>query len=242
MKIININDPKLKIINDGITREGKEGIVHKCIYNGKLFALKIFKNKNVIGNKVKKIELLNNRFYDLDEIVTSEYLVENNGEIIACLMPFIFGLDGAKVNFPISTKISILKQLESLLKTAKYNNVVCGDLRKNMIVSPTGILFLIDHDNFKVDNYGIDVENVILQYYKQYVKEVDYVFDQYLFDLITLSFFSNKNMLDLFTYATNDCTRQLLDNRFESDLKSFNMNNGYYEPQNLLQKYLKRQF
>lgn len=242
MKIININDSKLKIIDDGIPREGKEGIIYKCIYNGNLYALKILKNKNVIDNKVKKIELLSDRFFKLDEIVTSDFLVEKDNEIIAYLMPFVFGIDASKLSLPINVKISILKQLENLLKTTKANNVVCGDIRKNMIVNSKGILHLIDHDNFKVDDYEIDEENVFLQYYKQYVKKIDYVFDQYLFDLITLSFFSNRNMIDLFTYATNNCNRQLLDKQFEEALAGFNVYDGYYKPQNLLQKYLKRQY
>ena len=205
IKSIDFSDSEIKKIKEWIfTTDCYESTPHPYTIDGEKKVLKLFKTKNPcinIENKVKKINLLKERTKGLDFVVTADFFVKNNGKIIGYGMPFV---KGEKFNYSRGTNkkknIIYLKQISSYLKQLHDLNIVVGDLEDNFIIQENGIIKLIDHDNYQIDNLEIDPRNRCIKEYIEKTKSFDKRFDNYFLNLLTMSVLSNISTLYIRPY------------------------------------------
>ena len=192
IKIEKINDKKLEELKQHkINKKTAESNIFIFESDNKKQVLKIFKDKSKIDNKIKKINLMNERIPNSFKIAKAESLIEYSGTIIGYTMPYIEGKIYSSLNYSKKDRILILKQISSKLKELHKLGIVCNDFPENIIIDKNKNIYFIDYDNFKVDDLDIDVENKLLKEYKTSIKNIDEKFDDYILNLYTLSSINN---------------------------------------------------
>lgn len=234
IKIVDVNEEQLnKLKYFMLEQESMESTVHPFYYKGEKKAFKLFKKNIDVENKVVKMKLLNERLKGIDQVITAEVFIRYQGKIIGYIMPFINGKMFNCLTFNRKKNILILKRVAEILKIVHKLNIVCADILLNVIVDDQGIPYLIDYDNFAIDDLKVDTKNLLLQEYELKVEEFDYHFDDYLLNLFTINILTKISSDYLkFQYRTNpsifnfkdDEIRNIVENtldikdRYEEDL------------------------
>lgn len=188
IKIIDVNESELNSLKYyRIQKKSKESTVHPFCYNNENKIFKLFKKDINIDNKVTKMNLLNDRLKNINNVVTAETLIQYDGKIIGYTIPFIQGELFNCLSFRKSKNILILKQISEKLKELHKLDIICADFINNIIVDENGIAHLIDYDNFAIDDLKVDTKNIYLQKYEEITDTIDYRFDYYLLNLFTLN-------------------------------------------------------
>lgn len=186
---IKKTDENLTIHYDKKFPESTECEAYFCEYDGIPKVIKIFKNESAIENKINKIKLLKERLIDVKEIVTADAIVYEENPI-GYIMPYI---DGQNLYYTRSLNkmgtLEYYKELSRILKKLHELNIVAADFGKNILYTPDKKIIFIDHDNFSIDNYKIDAENIHLLKYKEKIKTIDEKFDNYLLNIYTVAEF-----------------------------------------------------
>ena len=166
MKYMDIDKETLnKLTEKRFETETYESTVHPFTYNNSKKVFKLFKEGINIGNKIKKIVLLNDRLKNIDFVVTAECIIKYNGKPIGYIMPYIDGKIFDSLTFRKKDNILILKDIAQKLKK---------------LLSDPSI-------KSEIDNLTIDSKTNLLKDYEKKVEIFDYKFDNYLLNLITLS-------------------------------------------------------
>ena len=207
MKELNINDTSLNICYDQKFEESNEADVYYGYYQGRPIVFKKFKDYRVINNKVKKIKILKDRLKTFDNVITADALIYNHNNIIGYIMPFVYG--SILIDQPLQNKkksIILLKEISKEIKKFHEHNIILSDYENNTLLTPNKKLIFIDHDNFGVDDLIIDNENKFLKYYKKHVDLIDYHFDDYYTNLLTLSYLKKISFpyIDLYIKIQKD--------------------------------------
>lgn len=195
---LNFSNADLEILRKRKLSNGIESDIYLFNENGESKAVKIFKNNNTLNNKLKKIYLMNNRLKNCDYVVKAEKLVTYNNDIIGYSMPLVNGTDFSMLNYKKCERINILKNLSNHLKRLHKLGIVCADFHRNFMVDENNNIFLIDYDNFAIDDLYVDIENIYLQRYKKNIKHFDKNFDDYLMNLYTISIITKIETAYLF--------------------------------------------
>lgn len=203
--IIDINDDNLIVNKDFIYQNACESETHKAIYNNEPKIIKTFpeerslgyeirKRSNYIENKIKKIKLIKERNKNIDTIVTADAFIKKDDQIIGYIMPEIKGINIYYNSLSYKRKkdflIWYLKEIKKQLERIHELNIITADFPGNIILKDNKLYF-IDHDNFMIDNYPVDLENNFLKKYISRNISIDKNFDYYLLNLYTISLFKN---------------------------------------------------
>lgn len=197
MDKINFNENNIiEVFN-----EGMESVLYYYRVNNDIILLKKFKTKldfkeyivdvpkSTLDNKRKKIELINERDYLVDEVKPLN-LVYDKDEFIG----YTISIDSIKTANEINSKrkkIYILKQLKD--KIEKYNEcgIYIGDISaNNILVQSDGTIKLCDLDNFKIDDLDFDLLSTFQRIYRKKVNN-DNNIDNYCFNMFTVAYLQN---------------------------------------------------
>lgn len=186
---IKIDNKEIEILYNYKFNESKEANVYLATYKNKYKIIKIFKEKEVIDNKIKKIILLKERLKNQDNVVTADsFITDKNNNIIGYMMPYIAG-----TNFYIEgsmnkkQKILYLKEIAKIMKRLHNLNIILIDFHKNCITTKDGKIYLIDHDNFAIDKLPVDQKNTFLYEYDKHIKNFNKNFDYYMLNIYTIT-------------------------------------------------------
>ncbi len=184
-----------------VFKEGMESVIYYYKVNNNIVLLKRFKTKldfrgysvdvpkSTFENKRKKVELICDSGYLVDEVRPLD-LVFDNDEFIG----YTIVLDSIKTANEINSrrkKIYILRQLKG--KIEKYNEcgIYIGDISpKNILVQDDGTIKLCDLDNFKIDNLDFDLLSIFQKTYRKNVSNDDNI-DNYCFNMFTVAYLQN---------------------------------------------------
>lgn len=186
---INLTKEELEEIKHKHFSYGSESTTHIIRENENEQVMKIFKKTSFVDNKVKKIHLIKDRLKDCKYVVTADSIVTCDNSIVGYTMPKIEGKTFYYLEYKNNDLLYILKDISNKLKELHNLGVVCADFYHNIIIGEDGNLYFIDHDNFAIDNLKVDTENQFLETYNKSIKIFDKNFDNYLFNIFTLSSF-----------------------------------------------------
>lgn len=191
MTEIDIHDKNLEIFYDRKFETGFESIVFFGKYKNNPIVFKIFNFEKDIENKLNKIILLKDRLKDMDNVITADAIVYENNYPVGYIMPFIYGKKIGTYNYKMRKEfIWYLKTLKAELEKLHELNIISADFENNVLISEDKKLIFIDHDNFAIDDYKIDAENLIIKDYKQNVEIFDHNVDNFYLNMITLCLFN----------------------------------------------------
>lgn len=228
---INISNAELEKFTKHLFSEGNESKTYIFEINGEKKIVKIFKKTDNLPNKIKKINLLNERLKKCNFVVKPESILKNNGETIGYIMPKIDGEVFDYLNYSKEECVYILKDLSKKLKRLHKLGIVAADFHRNLMIDTNGNLHLIDCDNFAIDNLYVDLENIYLKKYNESIKYFDKRFDNYLLNIFTIScitrifcpfLYSEYRAKPLEIYSQNEEINAIISN-------TFNLNKQYNE-------------
>lgn len=185
---ININNKYLEVFVNKRFASTKEADTYLAKYKNEFKVVKIFNDKSIIDNKIKKILLLKDRLKNQECVATADAFITKNKNIIGYMMPYIEGKNRYYNEIP-SKKDSIiyLKEIAKLIKRIHKLNIVLTDFHGNIITTKDNKLYLIDHDNFSIDNLPVDKKNIYLQKYEENISKFDKMFDYYMLNIYTIA-------------------------------------------------------
>ena len=187
LKSINVSNEGLKKLTKHKFSHGSESDTYTLDINGEKKIVKIFKKSKNLPNKIKKINLMRNKLKKCDFVIQPETILKNEGNTIGYIMPKVNGKMFNMLDYSRSECICILKDLSKKLKQLHKLGTVSADFHHNFIIDEFGEIKLIDSDNFAIDDLYVDVENIYLQKYREYIQQFDERFDNYLLNLFTIS-------------------------------------------------------
>lgn len=232
MKYVDIDKQELaKLISKQFTPETYESTVHPFFYKNKKKVFKLFKEGIDVDNKIKKIVLLSERLKNIDFVVTAECIVKHKGKPIGYIMPYIDGKIFDSLSFRKKDNILVLKDISQKLKELHKLGIVCGDLIGNIMIDSNRNVYFIDHDNFLVDNLNIDTKTVLLSEYEKVIKNIDFHFDNYLINLLTLAIITRIHAQHLkIQYRANYSKFNFKDDEINKIVENtFNLSESYEE-------------
>jgi len=192
LDIVDIEDKKLNIEFNRQFKNASEAETYIGSFEGEKKVIKLFTNRDSIDNKIKKIQLIKNRLGSSSSVVTADSFISKNNEIIGYFMPFVKGTNIYFNNYLNKEQmISYLKQISKEIKKVHDKNIVLADFHSNIIYDENQNIHFIDHDNFAIDDYDVDLKNIYLHEYQKHIKTLDKNFDRYLLNIYTISFFKN---------------------------------------------------
>lgn len=198
LEVINLSNKELEKIKKNKLGDGSESDTYIYEVNGEKKVIKIFKNSSCTENKIKKIKLMNDRLRKCDFVVTADYIIKNEGNIIGYCMKKIDGTDFEFLNYKMRDIIETLKDLSNKIKQLHKLNIICADFHRNFIIDKNNKIFLIDYDNFSIDNFPVDIKNFYLHTYLKSINRLDKNFDTYLMNLFTLTTITRIQTLYLY--------------------------------------------
>lgn len=230
LKKIKIDDKELEILYNWKFDDSKESDSYLAKYNGKTKVVKIFKKKEVIDNKIKKIILLKERLKNFNNVVTADSFITENNTIIGYMMPYISGTNiYYEGSLNKKQKIEYLKELSKILKRLHHLNIIVSDFPGNTIIGKDKKIYLIDHDNFSIDKLPVDQKNTYLYQYEKDIKTFDKTFDNYLLNIYTITFLKRYSMPYIYSIFKS--------NPLEFDFKDKEINNIFNNTMNLTDRY-----
>ncbi len=227
MKKINFDKGKvIKVFN----KTGVESTIYLYELDGKIVLLKRFKDEikfhdrviitseNILENKEKKIELIENKMCLKDEvkILASAY---EDGKFIGYFMEFDDSyLKTVDQFLKRKNKIKILKQLRKKIEEFNSNNIFIGDMKlDNILLSSDYDIKLCDLDNFKIDNLDFDIQSVIMKHFNKRCSKTEYI-DSYVFNLFTISLIENIYMPYIFDYLSSEKLPHIINTKENKDV------------------------
>ena len=229
LKNIDINNDKLKISYTNKFDETAESNSYLALYKNETKVVKIFKNKDDIENKVKKIILLKERLKNNNSVVCADDFITLDNEIIGYIMPFIEGENNYSKILNKKNYIIYLKKMSKLIKDLHELNIVLADFHSNIITDKNNKLHFIDHDNFAIDNLPIDQKNIYLKAYEKNVDIFDKNFDYYLLNLYTIAALKKICLPYIYSYYQR--------NLHEFNFKNEEITNIFFNTMNLNKVY-----
>lgn len=231
LKCINLSNEELEKITERKFSEGNESNTYILEIEGKEKIVKIFKKTENLPNKIKKINLIKDRLKKCHFVVQPETILKNQGNTIGYIMPKVNGKMFNLLDYSKIQCIYILKDLSTKLKRLHKMGIVVADFPLNFMIDEYGEIKLIDIDNFAIDDLYVDIENIYLQEYKEYIKHFDERFDNYLLNLFTISCLTRTHgpyLYDLFKIDPNKL--YFKDNEINDIIfNTFNLNKQYNE-------------
>ncbi len=230
LKKIKIDDKELEIFFNRKFDNSTESNTYLAKYQEKYKVIKIFKQQEVINNKIKKIILLKDRLKNFDNVVTADSFITKNNTIIGYMMPYISGTNiYHEGSLNKKQKIEYLKELSKILKRFHQLNIIAADFTGNTIIGNNKKIYLIDHDNFSIDKLPVDQKKTYLYEYERHVKTFDKTFDDYLLNIYTIAFLKMYAMPYLYSIFK--------DNPLEFDFKDKEINEIFNNTMNLGDRY-----
>lgn len=234
LKNINFTEEQIKRMKILKTQYSNESTIYPFLQNNQMMLLKLFNEDTNIENKTQKIILLKDRLKNIKNVVTADKLAYCNGSIKGYTMNYIKGnLFIPNSKYSLEEIIIILKQISKSLKTIHEQNIVCADFQRNILINNCGDITFIDHDNFAIDSFEVDLKNIYLQKYEEQGNCFNKYFDYYLLNLLTLSsinFIETRYIYDkfitnpeLFYFVDDEITNIMLktlylDNMYNQEL------------------------
>lgn len=217
-----INYEELTFIDEGVYSSGTYGIIKRCIFDGKLYVCKEFKDPFYLTGKRRMLgelsEIKNPNLY------IPKFWVKKDDETSRYLMDFCDGKDiNAFEQYPIKEKIKILKKAKNVILSMHEEGIIHSDLiGSNIMVSDMNPC-IIDFDNasFKLHKTCMyDVCDPSQEFIKKYgvKKEVDV----FIFNILTFSvinecdfYLRRRNILNNnFGFFDNKDGRKICDSFF----------------------------
>lgn len=173
--------------------------IHKCFYDGLLYAYKEFDQKYILLNILEKIKTLGD--LNVSGSILPEYLViADDNSVITYLTKwsesytlekyYIQCIDNEKSNI----LISILNELKQNILILHNKGIIHGDIHsKNVLVNPdTNLVNIIDFDNCAYKNFNIDKTMCNIKA-KKYINKygVNRELDIFLFNCLTFRLINN---------------------------------------------------
>jgi len=225
LNTIDINNPNLKIYYAKQFKDACESNAYLANYKDNYKVVKIFLNENSIKNKINKMNLLKERLKDTKEIITADAFITDKDKIIGYMMPFVYGKKIHDIHLNKGNKLWYLKELSSKLKKLHDLNIAAIDFNENTLITLNEKIYLIDHDNFAIDNYKPDKKNIFLTDYEKCVKTFDKHFDDYLLNIHTIALINN-----IADQYLSFCYKQ---NKDKFNFKDSEINSIFYNTMNL---------
>ena len=171
-------------------------------YNGEL--IKIFETNNVhiLYNKLLKLNILS----ELDSIdINPEKLIFLNG--IFKGYSYKEKKDYSPINslkIKRSEKIEILKMIKDKLEFYHNLGIIYGDLhQENILYNGKDIIFC-DLDNVSINGFMFDKNNKYMEKYLTFIPNIDEKLDNYMLNLLTVSFYQKIEYSFILTYLQID--------------------------------------
>lgn len=224
LKIINYDE--LIFTDKDNFSSGTYGTIKKCIFDGKIYACKEFKDPFYLVGKRRMLDQLSE--IEDKNLYTPKFWVKKNDETFRYLTYFCDGKDiDAYEQYPINEKIKLLKQTKNIILTMHEEGIIHSDLiGSNIMVSKYGNPSIIDFDNASFKNHKTciyDVCDLSQEFIKKYgvKKEIDI----FLFNLLTFSlinecefYLSRRNILNNnFGFFNNNDSKKICDSLFLED-------------------------
>lgn len=193
--VININDSDLNIDYDYKFRDCVESNTYLSKYKNEHVITKFFINEETIENKINKINLIKERTKGTDIVVTADAFIENEEKITGYMMKYIKGINVYNTHLLLKKEklIWYLKELAKGIRELHKLGIIVGDFAHNTIVK-NDKLYFIDHDNFIIDNFGIDQSNRLIRIYQEKTDKLDENLDFYILNLYTFSLLRHYNL------------------------------------------------
>lgn len=195
LKFIELN--KNNIIKK--LKEGIESITYVYKEESNYYCLKLFKkqinfsdhqinvSKEVLENKRKKIEIINEDPIFFDE-VRPIALVYENGEFVGYIMELDYSKSASFFD-KRKKKVEILKKYKEKIEKFNKKGIYVGDISENNILVFNNGIKLCDLDNIKIGDLGFDIQNYFQKRYFETYGNIEYI-DRYTFNLFTISYLS----------------------------------------------------
>lgn len=220
MKTINFED--LYFTDNDIYSSGTYGNIKKCLFNGKTYACKEFKDPFYLVGKRLLIEELSDIQHE--SLYTPEFWVKKDGETNRYLTDFCTGKDiDSYSDYPINEKIKILKHTKNLILSMHEEGIIHADLIGSNIMVENASPCIIDFDNASYKNHKTciyDVCDLSQAFIKAYgiKKEID----TFIFNILTFSiinecefYLCRKNVfLNNLGYFNNSDSKKICDSFF----------------------------
>jgi len=227
---ININNQDLNVFYNKKYKHSSESNTYFALYKNNEKIIKLFKEEENIENKINKIKLLKDRLKNTSNVVTADAFITDKDKIIGYIMPYINGKN--KYYTEVMSKkdaINYLKELSKLIKRLHKLNIILADFHSNIITGENNNLYLIDHDNFSIDNLSVDKKNIYLQKYEKNINKFDNHFDYYMLNIYTISLLKRINTPSIYDLYDK--------NPLDFNFKDTEINNIFNNTMNLNKRY-----
>lgn len=189
METINYND--LEFIDDKSWEFGSFGTLRRCIFKGKYYSCKTFKDPSYLNGKKEKISQISK--IENEKLIIPKFWVQKNGKTdayLTLLKDNCWNIAERKGNIFNQLKDS----KDNILKMHEYK-IIHGDLSLSNIIVNNDIAYIIDFDNASYNGSKInlkDANDFTIQYVENF--GLNNALDVYLFNLITFSLINNVNI------------------------------------------------
>lgn len=197
MKTINYED--LIIIDKDEYSSGSYGTIKKCMYDGKIYALKTFKDDKYLNGKRRKLDRLAEINHEF--LLTPKFWVKKESDKNQYLSDFCFGKDIISCEYDFNPiKIKLLKSAKNAILSLHEEKIIHTDILSSNIMLENNSPKIIDFDN---STYGEFVTNLkhtndfAFEFIKKYgiIPEIDI----HMFNLLTISIMNNWDMVKVRT-------------------------------------------
>ena len=225
-----INYEDLMFIDEDAYSSGTYGIIKRCIFDGKLYVCKEFKDSSYLTGKKRMLNELSK--IKNPNLCTPKFWIKKKDKISRYLMDFCDGKDiSAFEQYPIKEKVNLLKKVKDLILSMHEVGIIHSDLIGSNIMVSGMNPYIIDFDNASFKRHKtclFDVGDLSQEFINKYgiKKEIDI----YIFNILTFSiinecdfYLSRKNVLsDNFGFFNNKegrkiCNGFFLDNKTPND-------------------------
>lgn len=186
LETIDYND--LNFIDNDLWEFGSFGTLRRCIFNGKYYACKTFKDPSYLNSKRRKISQISK--VECEKLIVPKFWVHKNGKTdtyLTLLKDNCWDIGEKKENIFNQLKDS----KDNILKMHEYK-IIHGDLSLSNIIVKNDDAYIIDFDNASYNGSKInlkDANDFTIQYVENF--GVNKALDVYLFNLITFSLINN---------------------------------------------------
>lgn len=195
MKTINYED--LIVLDEDTYCSGSYGTIKRCIYDGKIYALKTFKADNHLNGKRRKIDLLGE--IDNEVLLTPKFWVKKDNNKNQYLSDFCCGKDiiACENDFnPI--KIKLLKASRQAILSMHKEKIIHCDISPSNIMLEGNSPKITDFDNSTYAGFTTDLKDAndfAYEFIKKYgiIPEVDI----HMFNLLTISIMNSWDILEV---------------------------------------------
>lgn len=166
------------------------------------YLMKIFKDddKDLLNNKLKKVLLLSN--LNLDLVPLKLVFIDD------CFKGYIY--EELKGYYPIDGLVQKKKEKEKILLEIKDKleqlhqlGIIYGDLHQQNILYNGKDIIICDLDNISINGLDLDKKNNHIHYYTARMNTLDNRLDNFIFNLLTISYYQNISYYYVLKYLTS---------------------------------------